>query len=54
MGRIEGIDHKTAWLMWKAGKLSVAAEQLATGTIIVKAEEPTEDGVGLVCQGVLG
>jgi len=37
----QGISYKTAWRMWKSGKLPVAAEQLPTGTIIVK--QPLED-----------
>jgi len=32
----QGISYKTAWRLWSTGKLPVAAEQLATGTIIVK------------------
>lgn len=34
-----GISYKTAWRLWKNGQLPVAAEQLATGTIIVKEPE---------------
>jgi putative resolvase len=37
----QGLCYATAWRMWKAGKLPVAAEQLPTGTIIVK--EPDTD-----------
>ena len=35
----QGISYKTAWRLWSTGKLPVAAEQLATGTIIVKEPE---------------
>ena len=37
----QGISYKTAWRLWSTGRLPVAAEQLATGTIIVKEPEPT-------------
>lgn len=33
-----GVSYKTVWRMWKRGEL--AAEQLPTGTIIVKLNEP--------------
>jgi len=32
----QGISYKTAWRLWANKKLPVPAEQLATGTIIVK------------------
>jgi putative resolvase len=32
----QGLTYKGAWRMWKAGPLPVPAEQLPTGTIIVK------------------
>ena len=35
----QGISYKTAWRLWKIGKLPLPAEQLATGTIIVKEPE---------------
>lgn len=35
----QGISYKTAWRLWKTGKLPLPAEQLATGTIIVKEPE---------------
>lgn len=45
----QGISYKTAWRMWKHGTLPVAAEQLPTGTIIVKGpEEEHESGVSSV------
>jgi predicted site-specific integrase-resolvase len=35
----QGISYKTAWRLWANKKLPVPAEQLATGTIIVKVPE---------------
>ena len=35
----QGISYKTAWRLWSTGKLPLPAEQLATGTIIVKEPE---------------
>ena len=35
--RQQGLSYKTAWRLWKAGKLPVPAEQLATGTVIIHA-----------------
>jgi len=35
----QGISYKTAWRLWASSKLPVPAEQLATGTIIVKEPE---------------
>lgn len=32
----QGISYKTAWRLWSCGKLPLLAEQLATGTIIIK------------------
>jgi len=29
----QGISYKTAWRLWKTGRLPLPAEQLATGTI---------------------
>jgi putative resolvase len=43
----QGLSYKTAWRLWKDGKLPVPAEQLATGTVIVHAEEVKSDGVAL-------
>lgn len=34
----QGLSYKTAWRLWRAGKLPVPAEQLATGTVVVHAE----------------
>jgi putative resolvase len=30
-----GLTYRTAWRMWRDGKLPVPAEQLATGTVLV-------------------
>lgn len=37
--RKQGISYKTAWRLFASNKLPVSAEQLATGTIIVKVPE---------------
>jgi len=37
--RKEGISYKTAWRLWKAGKLN--AHQLSTGTVIVPEDKDT-------------
>lgn len=33
--RANGLAYKTAWRMWRDGKLPIPAEQLATGTVLV-------------------
>lgn len=38
----QGVSYQTAWNWWKAGKLPVEAEQLPTGTIIVKEKSGRE------------
>lgn len=44
----QGLSYKTAWRLWKEGKLPVPAEQLLTGTVIVHPPViPTEGGVAL-------
>ena len=43
--RSQGISYKTAWRWWRAGKLPVPAEQLATGTVIVHAD-PVRPAIG--------
>lgn len=43
----QGISYKTAWRMWKDGRLPVPAEQLPTGTVIVHSEEANPAGVAL-------
>ena len=40
----QGISYKTAWRLWSTGKLPLPAEQLATGTIIVKDPETSYEG----------
>jgi predicted site-specific integrase-resolvase len=34
----QGLTYKTAWRMFREGKLPVPAEQLSTGTIVVQAK----------------
>jgi len=43
----QGLTYKGAWRMWKAGQLPVPAEQLPTGTIIVKEVRTPAHAVGL-------
>jgi putative resolvase len=44
----QGLSYKTAWRMWKAGRLPVPAEQWLTGTVIVHPPvTATEGGVAL-------
>lgn len=43
----QGISYKTAWRMWKDGRLPVPAEQMATGTVIVHAEPNEVSGAAL-------
>jgi predicted site-specific integrase-resolvase len=43
----QGLTYKGAWRMWKAGQLPVPAEQLPTGTIIVKEIKAPSHAVGL-------
>lgn len=43
----QGISYKTAWRMWKDGRLPVPSEQLATGTVIVHADKTTPSGAAL-------
>jgi putative resolvase len=43
----QGLTYKGAWRMWKAGQLPVPAEQLPTGTILVKAVAIPSPAVGL-------
>jgi predicted site-specific integrase-resolvase len=37
-----GLSYRTAWRMFHAGRLPVEAEQMATGTILVKARTEAE------------
>ena len=46
--KANGLTYKTAWRMWRDGKLPIPAEQLATGTVIVHPPEaPSVDTVAL-------
>jgi predicted site-specific integrase-resolvase len=46
--KANGLTYKTAWRMWRDGKLPIPAEQLATGTVIVHPPEaPVVDAVAL-------
>jgi putative resolvase len=40
----QGITYQAAWKWWKAGKLPVEAEQMPTGTIIVKEQKTNQGG----------
>jgi predicted site-specific integrase-resolvase len=43
----QGISYKTAWRMWRDGRLPVPAEQLATGMVIIHQLMITTHGVAL-------
>jgi len=43
----QGITYQAAWKWWKAGKLPVDAEQMPTGTIIVKEQKTAQGAVAL-------
>ncbi|WP_018292204.1 IS607 family transposase [Verrucomicrobium sp. 3C] len=43
----QGVCYKTAWRMWKEGRLPVPVEQLPTATLIVHAESSQPNGVAL-------
>ena len=43
----QGLSYKGAWRMWKAGQLLVPAEQLPTGTILVKEVKTPAHAVAL-------
>jgi len=40
----QGITYKAAWNWWRSGKLPVEAEQMPSGTIIVKEQKVIEEG----------
>jgi len=40
----QGITYKAAWNWWKAGKLPVEAEQMPSGTIIIKEQKAVAMG----------
>jgi len=41
----QGICYKTAWRMWKDGKLPVSASQLPTGTVILDVDTAVSQNV---------
>ncbi len=43
----QGITYQAAWKWWKAGKLPVDAEQMPSGTIIVKEQKTAQGSVAL-------
>jgi len=43
----QGISYRTAWRWFKDGKLPVPAEQVATGTIIIKTKGPESGKVAI-------
>lgn len=45
--RQQGISYKTAWRLWKTGRLPVPAEQLATGTVVLHPPAVTPGGAAL-------
>ena len=47
MGKQQGISYQAAWKWWKAGKLPVEAEQMPTGTIIIKERKTVTGSVAL-------
>jgi len=42
--RKQGISYKTAWRWWADGKLPVPAEQMPTGTVIIRDEDASVVG----------
>lgn len=42
--KLQGLTYKTAWRMWKDGKLPIPAEQLPTGTVIVHPPPQATEG----------
>lgn len=40
----QGITYRTAWRLWKSGKLPVPAEQLPTGTVILHPPAAITEG----------
>ena len=45
--KLQGISYKTAWRMWKDGRLPIPAEQLPTGTVIIHQPANAVDTVAL-------
>ena len=48
--RETSLSYKTAWRLWKIGKLHLPAEQFTTGTIIVHERQVQTSKVGLYGQ----
>ena len=49
----QGITYKAAWNWWKAGKLPVEAEQMPSGTIIIKEQKADcNRGRSSLCQSI--
>lgn len=46
--KANGLTYKTAWRLWRDGRLPIPAEQLATGTVIVHPPQaPDRDAAAL-------
>src|SRR5499427_6596586 len=46
--KANGLAYQTAWRLWRAGKLPIAAEHLPTGTVIVHPPKaPTVESVAI-------
>ncbi len=45
--KLKGISYKTAWRMWRDGRLPVHAEQLPTGTVVIHIPAEEAGGVAL-------
>lgn len=43
----QGISYQAAWKWWKSGKLPVEAEQMPTGTIIIKEQKTVKGSIAL-------
>jgi len=43
----KGISYRSAWRMWKAGRMPVPVEQLPTGTLVVHSADQMPSGVAL-------
>ena len=43
----QGVSYRTAWRWFKVGKLPVPAEQMSSGTILVKEESPDSNQVAI-------
>jgi putative resolvase len=45
--KLKGVSYKTAWRMWRDGRLPVHAEQLPTGTVVSHIPDEETGGVAL-------